>query len=376
MLPYWTEAYGNPASGHSWGRRAEQGLEEARQRIASLLGAQAGEIIFTGSGSESDNLALRGAMMAARAAGRGRHLIVSSVEHKAVLATALQLEAAFGFDLTVVDVDGYGMVDPDAIRRAIRPDTVLMSIMAANNEVGTIQPLAEIGALAREYGVLFHSDAVQLGGYRRWDLAQLPIDLMSLAAHKFGGPKGVGLLYVRQGVPLLPALTGGGQESGLRPGTVNVAFAVGAATALALNQSHLDGHVIHCQSIRYRLIQQILAVVPMVCLLTGHPTQRLPHHASFAFQGLSGNDLLINLDLTGLAASSGSACTTGDPQPSATLLAMGYDESWATGGLRLTVGRQNSLAEADRAARMVVAAAAQLRRFQQATAAGTPPLAS
>jgi cysteine desulfurase len=265
-----------------------------------------------------------------------------------VLETAVQLRDVFGFDVTILPVDGYGRVSPDDVRAAMRSDTVLVSIMAANNEIGTVQPILEIGAIAHEQGALFHTDAVQAGATTRWNLAQMPIDLLSLAAHKFYGPKGVGILYVRDGIRLVSALTGGGQEDGRRSGTVNVAFAVGAAQALQLAQAQLEERVAHDLMLRDRLMAGVLAAIPAadICL-TGHPSERLPHHASFALRGLSGNDLLIHLDMAGFSASSGSACKTGNPKPSAILQAIGLGQEWTLGGLRFTVGAQNTLADVE-----------------------------
>ena len=346
MLPFWTETYGNPSSHHSFGRQAEQALEEARTTVAKLLGAAASEeIVFTGCGSESDNLAVRGAMWAARANGKGNHLITSCIEHSAVGQTAVSLHTHHGFDLTILPVDHSGQVRPADLEAAIRPDTVLVSIMAANNEIGTLQPIDELGAIAHAHGALFHTDAVQAVAVQRWQLAQQPIDLLSVAPHKFYGPKGVGMLYVRQGVELQPELTGGSHENGLRAGTVNVPFAVGAAKALELAMADLPETVAHYQQLRDRLIEGILTAVPDNAILTGHPTNRLPHNASFAFRHLSGNDLLMHLDMAGIAASSGSACKSGDPKPSAVLEALGLGREWAKGGLRLTVGRHNTMDE-------------------------------
>lgn len=347
MRPFWSEQYGNPSSHHALGRQANQALEAARRTIADLLHAQPAEIVFTGCGSESDNLALRGVMLAARAAGRGNHFIISRVEHSAVLQTAVQLTELMGFDMTILPVDEYGRISLTDLENAIRPDTVLISIMAANNEVGTLQPVAAIGHLARERGILFHSDAIQAATTTDWNMATQPVDLMSLAPHKFYGPKGVGILYVRQGVALVPALTGGSHENGRRAGTANVAFAVGAATALTHCLSHQADHIAHYQHLRDRLIDGLLAAFPDDCLLTGHPTQRVPHNASFAFRNLNGNDLLMHLDMAGIAASSGSACKSGNPKPSAILEAMGLDDTWTKGGLRLTVGLQNTEDEID-----------------------------
>ncbi|HID53311.1 MAG TPA: cysteine desulfurase [Anaerolineae bacterium] len=343
MLPYWTEHYGNPSSGHAYGRAASFGLEEARRTMADLLHAQPAEIVFTGCGSESDNLAVRGAMWAARANGLGNHLITSCIEHEAVLETAVQLRDYFDFDLTILPVDEYGRVSPADVQAAIRPDTALISIMAANNEIGTLQPIQEIGAMARDYGILFHTDAIQAAATTRWNMPEMPIDLLSIAPHKFYGPKGVGVLYVRQGIELISSLTGGGQEDGRRSGTVNVAFAVGAAKAFTLAQNEMAERIAHYTTLRDRLIQGILAAIPPEeIILTGHPDERLPHHASFALRHLSGNDLLMHLDMAGISASSGSACKTGNPKPSPILEALGLGAEWTTGGLRFTVGAQNT----------------------------------
>jgi cysteine desulfurase len=345
MRPYWTEVYGNPSSAHAYGRSAAYALEEARHTIAALIHAQPDEIIFTGCGSESDNLALRGVMHAARAQGRGNHLIVSAIEHSAVLQTAVQLRDQFAFDLTILPVDETGQISLSDLAAALRPDTALVSIMAANNEIGTLQPIAEIGILVQDHGALFHTDAIQAAAVRRWDMRQEPVDLLSMAPHKFYGPKGVGILYARQGIELLSPLTGGGQENGRRAGTSNVPFAVGAATALQLVNNELEERVAHYQALSGRLIAGLLAAFPDNCRLTGHPTERLPHNASFAFRHVSGNDLLMHLDMAGIAASSGSACKTGNPKPAATLQAIGLDESWTKGGLRLTVGTQTTPAD-------------------------------
>jgi cysteine desulfurase len=345
MLPYFGKEYGNPSSLHRFGRRAGGALEEARQTVADLLRARPSEIVFTGAGSESDNLALRGVMWAARAGGRGNHLITSAVEHPAVLDTARQLRDLFGFDLTILPVDRFGQIHIADLEAAIRPDTVLISVMSANNEIGTLQPIEAVGKVARERGILFHSDAIQSAVVSHWDMQSMSIDLMSLAPHKFYGPKGVGILYVRQGIELISALTGGSQEEGRRAGTANVPLAVGAAAALRLAEDERDRSLAHYQALRDRLIAGLLAALPDECVLTGHPGERLPHNASFAFRGINGNDLIMHLDLAGIAASSGSACKVGDPKPAAVLQALGLSEEWTLGGLRLTVGRQNTPAE-------------------------------
>jgi cysteine desulfurase len=345
MLPYWTEIYGNSSSTHAQGRQSSRALEASRETIAQLLNAQPAEIIFTGCGSESDNIAVRGVMHLARQQNRGNHLIISCIEHPAVLKTAVLLQNTFNYDLTILPVDELGKVDPADVEAAIRPDTALISIMAANNEIATMQPVEEIGAIARAYGVLFHTDAVQAATVRRWDTANLPIDLISLAPHKFYGPKGIGILYVRQGIELFSTLTGGGQENGLRAGTSNVAYAVGAAEALKLVNEEMESRLDHYHALSQPLIEGLLQAFPEDCILTGHPTDRLAHNASFAFRHLSGNDLIIHLDMAGIGASSGSACKTGNPKPSATLEAIGLDPAWTKGGLRLTVG--TSITEED-----------------------------
>ena len=346
MTPYWQEQFGNPSSHHRTGYLAARAVREARESVADLLGTEPDAVVFTGCGSESNNLALRGTMQAARAAGRGNHFITTAIEHSAVLETARQLRDHYGFDLTILPVDGEGCLDPAGVAAAIRPDTVLISVMAANNEIGTIQPWAEIGALAREHGILYHSDAVQLIAYRRWNLAADPVDMLTIAPHKFYGPKGVGILIVRPGVELVPALTGGGHENGLRAGTLNVPLIVGAAAALRLAMAEQEERLAHVLPLRDRLLEGVMAAVSGV-IVTGHPTARLPHHASFAFRNVSGNDLLMHLDMAGIAASSGSACSSGDPKPSAVLEALDLSPEWTKGGLRLTLGRQNTNADVD-----------------------------
>lgn len=363
MLPYWTTFYGNPSAVHRDGQTASRALENARRSVAETLNARPDEIVFTGCGSESDNLALRGAMFAARASGSGNHLITSIIEHKAVLETAYQLRDLFGFDVSVLPVDEYGRVETHALESAIRSDTVLISIMAANNEIGTIQPYERIGQIAKERGILFHSDAIQAAAITEWNMTSMPVDLMSLAPHKFYGPKGVGILFVRQGVELLPTLTGGGQEGGLRAGTVNVPFAVGAAEALRLAILEREETVAHYRHLTGMLIEGLLNAMPESCRLTGHPTERLPQNASFAFRAISGNDLLMHMDLAGISASSGSACLTGDPKPSAVLEALGLSSQWTSGGLRLTVGRQNTVEQIEFALQTIPTLAYRLVRL-------------
>ncbi len=347
MAPLWNEHFGNPASHHRTGSIAARVVREARATMGDLLNVSPEAVVFTGCGSESNNLALRGVMIAARAGGRGNHLITSSVEHSGVLETARQLRDLYQFDVTILPVDRFGRVSLADVEAAIRPDTVLISVMAANNEIGTIQPWMEIGALARSRGVLYHTDAVQLAAARRWNLADEPVDLMTLAAHKFYGPKGMGMLIVRPGIELLSSQTGGGQESGLRAGTLNVPLIAGGVEAFRLAMEELEGRLTHYTALRDRLLSGVPAALPDDCTITGHPTERLPHHASFAFRHVSGNDLLMHLDVAGVAASSGSACHSGDPKPSGILEAIGLDPQWTKGGLRLTVGQQNTAAHID-----------------------------
>ena len=284
MLPFWTETYGNPSSIYGLGRRAGAALEDARRRIAAILNCQPAELVFTSCGTESDNLAMRGVLLAAAAKGK-RHIITAPTEHHAVLHTAADLAEHLDFDVTHVPVDRQGIVDPAAVAAAIRPDTALISIMLANNEVGTIQPIAEIGAIARERGVPFHTDAVQAGGYLPLDVDALNVDLLALSAHKFYGPKGVGLLYVRRGVRLLPVQTGGGQERGRRSGTENVPYIVGMARALEIAHAERESETRRLTALRDRLIDGLTAAIPDITL-TGHPTQRLPGHASFLVRGV------------------------------------------------------------------------------------------
>jgi len=346
MLPYWTEQYGNPSGIYRLAREAAKAMEQARETVAGILGCKPREIIFTSCGSESDNLALRGVAFAQRARGKGNHIITTPIEHHAVLHTAEELRDRFGFELTLLPVDRHGMVDPDDVARAIRDDTVLISVMYANNEVGTIEPIAEIGAIARERGIPFHTDAVQAGGVLPLNVNDLKVDLLSLSAHKFYGPKGIGLLYVRDGVPLWPMQTGGGHERRRRAGTENVPYIVGLATALKLAYEEAEENNRRIAALRDRLIAGVLERIPDVHL-NGHPTQRLPNNANFTIKYIEGEAVLIQLDLMGVAASSGSACSTGAVEPSHVLRAMGVPPEEAFGSLRLTLGRENTEEDVD-----------------------------
>ena len=344
MLPYFTEAFGNASSLHRFGQAALAGLDTSRRTVAEILHAQPNEIVFTGCGSESDNLALRGVAFALR--DRGNHIITTPIEHHAILNTVAQLESKFGFTVTRVPVDRHGVVNPDEIARAITPQTILISVMYANNEVGTIEPLAEIAQIANKRGILFHTDAVQAGGYLDLDVNRLGVDLMSLGAHKFHGPKGIGALYVRSGVPLVPMLTGGGQEKGRRAGTENVPYIVGFAAALKIAQENRDETNTRLSALRDKLVEGLLERI-VGAELTGAPKERLPGHASFVVPGVIGDEMVLGLDIAGVAASTGSACTAGSVEPSHVLAAMGYAPDQARGALRLTLGRENTVEDVD-----------------------------
>jgi cysteine desulfurase len=346
MLPYFNPKYGNASSIYRLGQEAAKAMDEARRTVADVLGCQPREVIFTSCGTESDNLALRGVGWARRNLGKGNHIITSPIEHHAVSHTCEQLEKHFGFEVTYLPVDKYGMVDPDDVGRAIRDDTILISIMYANNEVGTIEPIAEIGQVAKQMGVPFHTDAVQAGGSLNLNVDELNVDLLSLSAHKFYGPKGVGVLYVRKGVSLLPIQTGGGHEGNRRAGTENVPYIVGLATALKIAYEELESHNHRIAALRDRLIEGVLDRVDEV-EITGHPTNRLPNSASFVFRYIEGEAMLLNLDLAGICASSGSACSSASLEASHVLLALGLPPEVAHGSLRLTLGRENTEEDVD-----------------------------
>ena len=345
MLPYFTDKFGNPSSIYALGREAATALDDAHRTVADILHAQPRDIVFTSGGSESDNLAIRGCAFAQRKKGKN-HIITSPIEHHAVGHTIEQLVKEFGFESTVVPVDRYGVVNPDDVARAITDKTALVTIMYANNEVGTIEPLPEIAAVTRARGVPFHTDAVQAGGSLELDVERLGVDMLSLSAHKFYGPKGAGVLYVRRYTPLMPMQTGGGHERNRRAGTENIPYIVGLATALRLAYEELEPRNAQVRALRDRLIQGVLQSIPDV-QLTGHPTQRLPNNASFVFHGIEGESILLNLDLQGVAASSGSACTSASLEPSHVLLSMGLPVEICHGSLRLTLGKDNTAEDVD-----------------------------
>ncbi len=346
MLPYFAEMYGNPSSAHSFGRKAESAIETARERLAQLLNCSRTEIIFTSCGTESDNMALRGVAMHALSMGKRAHLFTAQTEHHAVSHTAEQLARLNLARLTWLTPESDGSLTPQTLETALSalaPEEVgLVSVMYANNEIGTIQPIAALAEVAHAHGALFHTDSVQAAGQLSLDVQALGVDMLALSAHKFYGPKGVGLLYLRRGVSLFSAQTGGSQENSHRAGTHNVPLIVGMARALELAYEDLPVRVGDYTRLRDRLIEGVLGSVAGAQLTGAEKARRLPNHASFAFTGIEANALLMHLDLSGIAASSGSACNTGNPKPSDVLLSVGLPPDLALGSLRLTVGRQTT----------------------------------
>ena len=343
MAPYFSDIFGNANSQHSFGREAVRGVDEARDTIASLIGAKPNEIYFTSGGTEADNWAIRGAAHANRA--RGNHLIVSAVEHPAMLTTARELEKE-GFEVTLAPVDEFGTVDVAKLEESIRPETVFIGVMVANNEIGTLQPLAEISEIAQKHKILFFTDSVQAAGAIPLDVNAPRVDMMSISGHKFYGPKGVGALYIRSGVKTGKILTGGRQERGMRGGTTNVPGIVGMAEALRLAVAKLDENAAYISSLRDRFIARVQKEIPFV-KLNGHPKNRLPSNANFSFRYVEGESLLFSLDLAGIAVSSGSACSSGSLEPSHVLLATGMSEGLAHGSLRFSFGRENTAEDVD-----------------------------
>lgn len=337
MQPYFSALFGNPSSVHRYGQQAEAAVEAARETVAQVLNCQPQEVIFTSCGSESDNLAIRGAAYAMREQNGARWLLASRAEHPAVTKTLRHLAQYEGFEVEWLEVNEQGMVTPEAVSRAICKETALVSVMYANNEIGTVNPVRDIAEICRANRILFHTDAVQAAAYLPVDVQALGVDMMSLGAHKFYGPKGVGVLYVRKGTPLLPHLTGGGQEFGLRAGTQNVPYIVGFAEALRLTYEEREQRAGHVRPLRDKIIGTVLETIPNA-RLTGDLNTRLPHHASFVFKEVDGNLLLTLLDAAGFACSSGSACKTGNPEPSEVMSAIGLSREWGLGSLRVTLG--------------------------------------
>ena len=343
MLPYFTEYYGNASSIYSLGAESKKAMTEAREEIAGSIGASAQEIYFTAGGSESDNWALVAAAEAYES--KGKHIITSKIEHHAILHTCEYLEKR-GFSITYIDVDENGVLKLDELKKAIRPDTILISVMFANNEIGTIQPIKEIGEIAREHGILFHTDAVQAYGHVQTRVDELPIDMMSASGHKINGPKGIGFLYIRKGVKIRSFVHGGAQERSRRAGTENIPGIVGLAAAVKKNFANREERTRKETELRDYLIERIEKEIPY-CRLNGHRTDRLPNNVNFSFQFIEGESLLIMLDMKGICASSGSACTSGSLDPSHVLLAIGLPHEIAHGSLRMTLSEENTKEEID-----------------------------
>jgi cysteine desulfurase len=368
MTPYLTERFGNPSSLHAWGQEARQALERARAAIAQALGAiDKDTIVFTAGGTEADNLALLGVAAAQQA--RGRHIVISAVEHHAVLHTAAYL-ARLGFEVTHLPVDAQGLLDPDEVRRAIRPETVLVSLMHANNETGVLFPIGRMGRICRERGVTLHTDAVQSFGKLPLDVDGLEVDLLSLSGHKIHGPKGIGALFVRRGTTMQPLIHGGTQERSRRAGTENVAAAVGLARAAELMLQGQEGEAKRLADLRDRLELTLMAALPGV-LRNGHPTERLPHTTNLAFAGAEAESLVVALDLCGIGVSSGAACSSGSPEPSHVLAAMGLPRERVDGSIRFSLGRGTTPEEIDRVVEVLPPIVERMRRVN----AGLTPAA-
>ena len=357
MAPYFCENFGNPSSIHGYGRQALKALDQARAQVAKALGAQPREIYFTGCGTESDNWALRGTAYAN--VRKGKHIITTAIEHHAILHTCKQLEKE-GFEVTYLPVDEYGRVTPEQLRAAIRPDTTLVSIMYANNEIGTLEPIPQLAQVAKEQGVLFHTDAVQAIGHVPIDVKAQGIDMLSLSGHKFHAMKGVGALYIRQGVRIDHLMQGGQQERNQRPGTENVAGLVGLGRAIELATQDIEGRAAKMREIRDHMIDRILREIPYT-RLNGHPVERMCGNVNVSFQFIEGESMLLHLDLNGIAASSGSACTSGSLDPSHVLLAIGLPHEIAHGSLRLSLCEENTMEEADYVVDKLVEIVARLR---------------
>ncbi len=359
MLPYFNEKFGNPSSIYSVGRDSKKAIEEAREVVAKAITAEPREIFFTGSGTEADNWAIKGVAYANR--NKGKHIITSAIEHHAVLHTCQYLESD-GFEVTYLPVDADGLISPEQVRAAIRPDTILITIMFANNEIGTIQPIAEIGKIAREKGVYFHTDAVQAMGNIHINVSEMNIDLLSMSSHKFYGPKGIGGLYVKKGVKLTSFMHGGAQERGRRASTENVPAVVGFATALDIATANIDKYNNMLTELRDRTIEEIEKKIPFI-KLNGHREKRLPGNVNFSFDFIEGESLLLMLDMKGISASSGSACTSGSLDPSHVLLAIGLAHETAHGSLRITFGEENTQADVDYLMEVLPAIVTRLREM-------------
>ena len=357
MQPYFCEVFGNPSSFHTAGRESRRAVEAARAQVAKAIGAEPREIYFTGCGTEADNWAIRGTAYAN--VKKGKHIITTNFEHHAVLHTCAQLEKE-GFEVTYLPVDAYGLITPEQLEAAIRPDTVLVTIMTANNEIGTIEPIPELAAVAKAHGVLFHTDAVQAIGHVKIDVHAQNIDMLSMSGHKFHAPKGIGALYIKQGVRIQPLMQGGAQERGQRPGTENLAGIVGLGKAIELATADINAKAAGMRAFRDHMIDRILKEIPYA-RLNGHPTRRMCGNVNVSFQFIEGEGMLIHLDMKGIAASSGSACTSGSLDPSHVLLAIGLPHEIAHGSLRLSLCEENTMVEADYVVDSLVEIVARLR---------------
>ena len=373
MLPYFTQLYGNPSSIHSIGQEARHALDDSRERVAQVLGCRSSEVVFTSGGTESDNAAIQGVTTALHETGN--HIITSSVEHHAVLHTCQYLEN-LGCEVTFLPVDEFGMVQPEQVYNAIGERTTLVTIMYANNEIGTINPIAEISQAVQQRAaeldrtIVMHSDGVQAAGFLDLNVRRLGVDMLSLSGHKFYGPKGTGVLYVRRGTPYLPLLLGGGQERERRSGTENIAGIVGLALALELADAARQQSGRHCAALRDRIIQRAFDTIPDTSL-NGHPAQRLPNNINFSFAGVEGESILLGLDMAGVAASSGSACSSGSLEPSHVLLALGQTAELARSSLRITLGKENTEEEVDYLLGVLVDLVQRLRQLPTLTTTGS-----
>lgn len=357
MIPFLQDQFGNPSSIHRYGRFAQRAIQNARKQIAHLINSEPNEILLTSGGTESNNTALFGLAHAAK----GNHIITSSIEHEAILEPCKKLEKE-GFEITYIPVDNSGLVNSKDIEKSITPETCLVSIMFANNEVGTIQPIQEISKICHDKQIVFHTDAVQAVGKVKIDVKELGIDMLSISSHKINGPKGVGALYIKKGIKIIPFIFGGGQENGMRSGTENVASIVGFGKACQLAQDNMKQNILHLQNIRNNLIAKVMKEIPLVTL-NGHSDQRIANNAHFTFLGVNGEDLIIKLDENGIAASTGSACSVRVQKESHVLKAMGFSHDQIAGSLRLTVGISNTDSEIEKTVEILKKVVKELRAF-------------
>ena len=357
MIPFFQDQFGNPSSIHRYGRFAQRAIQNARKQIAHLINSEPNEILLTSGGTESNNTALFGLAHATK----GNHIVTSSIEHEAILEPCKKLEKE-GFEITYIPVDNSGLVNSKDIEKSITPETCLVSIMFANNEIGTIQPIQEISKICHDKQIVFHTDAVQAVGKIKIDVKELGIDMLSISSHKINGPKGVGALYIKKGIKIIPFIYGGGQENGMRSGTENVASIVGFGKACQLAQENMKQNILHLQNIRNNLIAKVMKEIPLVTL-NGHSDQRIANNAHFTFLGVNGEDLIIKLDENGIAASTGSACSVRVQKESHVLKAMGFSHDQIAGSLRLTVGLSNTDSEIEQTVEILKKVVKELRAF-------------